>query len=119
MRIKEKAWLNICDQVIHASQRNVEEIDDGTITEDPESFEENEKTEASQQERTGFHFEIFLERIEFRNGEKIEIKRKVNEQNRDKGKKLFGEGKYYEASKAYKFIIHISENLPRNHPYSA
>ena len=34
MRIKEKAWFNICDQAIHEAQRNVDEIDDGIITED-------------------------------------------------------------------------------------
>lgn len=44
MRIKEKAWFNICDQAIHGSQKNVEEIGDGTITEDSEPFEENKKT---------------------------------------------------------------------------
>jgi hypothetical protein len=97
----------------------VEKVEDGIITEDSEQFEGHDKTEVNQQEPTGFHYEIFLERIEFRNSDRIDIKRKINEQNRDKGKKLFSEEKYYEASKTYKFVIHISENLPRNNPYTA
>lgn len=46
--------------------------------------------------------------------EKIEIKRKIYELNREKGKKFFDERKYLEASKVYKFITHISENLPKS-----
>lgn len=67
--------------------------------------------------RTGFHYEITLDRIEYRNSDKIEIKRKNNEQYREKGRRLFQEKKYYEATKVYKYLIHISENFPRNNPY--
>lgn len=56
---------------------------------------------------------MFLDRVEFKNVEKIEIKRKIYELNREKGKKFFEERKYLEASKVYKFITHISENLPK------
>jgi hypothetical protein len=57
---------------------------------------------------------VFLDRVEFKNVEKIEIKRKIYELNREKGKKLFDERKYFEASKIYKFTTHISENLPKS-----
>jgi hypothetical protein len=121
MRIKEKAWFNICDRPLHRAHTKLitEEIEDGVIIEDVEDIEVEKVEEKKEKGPTGFHYEMVLERVEFRNSEKIDIKRKINEQNKEKGKKLFQEEKFYEASKAYKFVIHISENLARNNPYSA
>jgi hypothetical protein len=41
----------------------VEEIEDGLITEDVDDSEENEIQEEKIKERTGFHYEMTLERI--------------------------------------------------------
>lgn len=112
MRVKEKAWFNVCDQLVHVPSDKTELLEDGSIVEDAE--EELERNHAA---RTGFHYEITLDHIEFRNSEKIEIKRKINEEYREKGRKLFQEKKFFEATKAYRYLINISENFPRNNPY--
>lgn len=103
MRVRERAWFNVCDQLVHVPSDRTELLEDGSIVEDAE-----EELERDHTVRTGFHYEITLDRIEFRNSDKIEIKRKINELYREKGKKLYHEQKYFEASKAYKHLIHIS-----------
>lgn len=73
MRVKEKAWFNVCDQPVHLPSSRTELLEDGSIVEG------EEEVESGQGARTGFHYEITLDRIEYRNSEKIKIKRKINE----------------------------------------
>jgi len=42
MRIKEKAWFNVCDYAIHKISNKVEVMEDGLITEEADGNEENE-----------------------------------------------------------------------------
>jgi hypothetical protein len=59
MKIKEKAWFNISDQLIHTPSTKMELIEHGTIKEDVQQMESNEEEVVL----TGFHYEMVLDRI--------------------------------------------------------
>ena len=110
MKVNETAWFNVSeDQVYRKKDPDEKQILEMVeLIDEDEEFQELEDTNSS--ERKGCHYEITVEKLEYKNADTIDSKRLVFDQKKIEAREYFIKGDYMEALKVYRFIYDITSN---------